>query len=91
MIYTCVSQGPTQRWRIQNEGGIPFELILTRTEEPGIVNTNSLYTFTLVSTDSNHFESTVEIVVTASIIHTVLECTGGTLRDTVTIWMAGHY
>ena len=90
MVYTCVSQGPTQRWRIINKDEIYLELVLTRTEEPGIVDTRSPYTFTLVSTHLYHFESTVAIIVTASINNTVLECTGGTLRDRVTVRIAGH-
>ena len=90
VAYTCVSQGNTQRWRIENEGDtVPTELVYTRVEEPGSISTKSPYVFTLVSTDYSHFESTVAVVITMSLHNTVLECTGATLRDSVKVQIAG--
>ena len=91
VVYTCVSQGSTQRWRIENEGyAMPIELVYRRTEEPGSMSSKSSYRFTLVSTEYSHFESTVAVVIAVSMNNTVLECTGATQRDRVTIQIAGH-
>lgn len=92
VVYTCVSQGNTQRWRIENaDHTMPIEHIYTWTDEPGTVSTKTPYIFTLVSTDYSRFESTIDLVVTVSMNNTVLECTGDTLRDRATIQIAGHY
>ena len=66
---------------------MPLDLVLTNIEEPGYEYTRSPYIFTLISAFSSYFESTVAIVVTASINNTVLECIGGTIRDRVTVYM----
>lgn len=89
LVYTCVSQGSSQRWRIQQNGGLLIDAIFIRGREPGSVIIRNPYTFTLISAMQNHFESTVSVVAAMSIHNTYVECTSVRLQDSITIKIAG--
>ena len=89
LVYTCVSQGSSQRWRIRQNGGLLFDVVFIRGREPGSVVIRNPYTFTLLSTMQNHFESTVSVVAATSIHNTYVECTSVLLQDSITIKIAG--
>ena len=84
-----MSQGTSQRWRLDNDGVVVEHAYIRGQEPAGHVVTRNPYTFTLVSTGQNHFKSTVSVVATMSIHNTVVECTGITSRDSITIRIAG--
>ena len=90
LVYTCVSQGTSQRWRISQHGVLLADTVFRRGENPGRVKTENLYTFTLVSATQNQFESTALVEAAMSIHNTEVECTGIPLRDSVTIKIAGN-
>ena len=90
LVYTCVSIGTSQRWLVQSEGGVQLvELVFTSGQSLGSQRRESHFTFTLVSTSYNHFESTVSFVATSSLHNTMLDCTGLTTPASVTVRIAG--
>ena len=89
LVYTCVSQGSSQRWRIRQNGGLLIDVVFIRGREPGSVVIRNPYTFTLLSTMQNHFESTVSVVAAMSIHNSYVECTSIRLQDSITIKIAG--
>lgn len=90
MIYTCVSQGTSQRWRLDNaKSGVLIEYIYIRGQQPGHTSLRYPYTFALVSAEQNQFKSTVSVIATKSINNTVVECTDTLSRDSTTIGIAG--
>ena len=92
IVCTCVSQSVSQRWRVKNEGVVTWESVFIRGQPAGTVEMRDPYRFTLISSNINHFESTVSVKATSSINNAVLECAAGSLRDTVTIQiLTGHY
>ena len=93
LVYTCVSQGTSQRWRIVNAGGmLSAEQVFGSGHRPGSAYSQNVYNFTLISTVYNHFESMLSAMATASIHNSVAECrgtSGMTLRDEVTLQITG--
>ena len=89
LVYTCVSQGSSQRWRIQQNGGLLIDAIFIRGREPGSMVIRNPYTFTLISAMQIHFESSVSVVAAMSIHNTYVECTSVRLQDSITIKIAG--
>ena len=89
LVLTCTGQGTTQRWRIENEGGVT-EKVFTKSDSRGTLSPMDAYQFTLVSTAYYSFESRLSTVVTNAINNTMVECTDSTLpRDRTTIKLAG--
>ena len=91
VVYTCVTQSTTLRWHVKKEGVVTLESIFSLGQQAGSINVEGPYRFTLISNDNNHIESTVSVVTSSSMHNTVLECGAGSLRDTVTIRIAGYY
>lgn len=75
---------------MENRGGVITEQVFTRVDSQGIPSVRGSYQFILISTDYEHFESTLLTVVTNAINNTMVECTGSFLRDTTTIKIAGQ-
>ncbi len=95
MILTCTSQGTSQRWTISDEdenGVSDIEVIFVTTTSDGqrLVNRifyTMIFEFALMSVASDHFESTVSVVVTEEINNARLrvECHGHFSRDSVVV------
>lgn len=92
MVFICVGQGNIQRWNLRNEDGmIVMQYTFTKGDQLEPVHPHSPFSFIfwLVSSDYNHFESTVSVIATVSLHNHVLECADGSLSDAVTIHIAG--
>lgn len=96
MIYTCRSQGNTQRWRILTPGKqLSGEVFFLRGERLGTTYTISgpggyPYNITLISTQQYNFTSTLSIVATQSLENTNLACIA-TTETRATIKIRGLY
>ena len=90
LVYTCVSQGTSQRWRIKQNGELLADIVFIRGREPGSVIIRNPYTLTLLSTVQNRIESTVSVIATMTIHNAEVECTGIPLRDSITIKIASR-
>ena len=88
LVYTCVSQGTSQRWIIENEDRSRIDQVYASGDELGVIVQND-YTFTLKLASHNQFKSMVSVTATISIHNTVLECTGHSSRASATIQIAG--
>lgn len=88
MVLTCTGQGTTQRWHVENEA-VVFDKLFVSGEESGMQVVKNLYNFTLISSISNNFESTLSLIATIKENNTNVECADHFSRDTVTIKIAG--
>ena len=99
LVYTCVSQGTSQIWRIISNDESPAnapQYIYSRTDGLGargqITDRNqNLYTFVLNSTDYDNFVSTISSVATASMHNIELMCIGHLSRPSVVLRIAGWF
>ena len=89
LILTCTGEGDSLRWNVQNKNSDSTEELFIRGQHLGLRRTWNSFTFTLISTDYNHFESTLSTVVTNAVNNTEVECSTSSSRDTVTIRVAG--
>lgn len=90
LVYTCVSQGTSQRWRISQHDVLLADTVFRSGEDKGRIKMKDSYTFTLISATQNQLESTVSVVAAMSIHNTEVECTGIPLRNSTTIKIAGN-
>ena len=88
MVYTCVSQGPSQRWRIENEEGSRVDHLYTSGDTLGVI-VQGVFTFTLYSASLSDFISAVSVTASVSLHNTRLECTGHSSRASKAIYIAG--
>ena len=88
MVYTCVSQGTSQRWRIENEDGSRVDQLYTSGDTLGVI-IHGAYTFTLYSASLSDFISAVSVTAIMSLHNTRLQCTGHSSRASKTIHIAG--
>ena len=94
VVYTCVSQGSSQRWRLENDyRSILIEKTYARGQQPGRPDVRPPFTFTLVSSGQGQLKSTVSVLATTLIHNTVVECIDTSSRHSITIGIAGlvHY
>ena len=90
VVYTCVSQGTSQRWRLDNaDSSTLIENAFVRGQPPGRTVEQHPFTFTLVSSGQDELKSTVSVLATTSIHNTVVECTGRSSRQSIIIRIAG--
>ena len=90
LVYTCVSIGTSQRWQVQLRSGTSLQNIFFSGDSIGSVQLQGdSFTFRLISTSYNHFESTMTVMASASLDNAIMECTGLTAPDTLTIHIAG--
>ena len=90
MVYTCVSQSNSQRWRLNNaDSSILIEKTYVRGQQPGRPDVRHPFTFTLVSSGQGQLKSTVMVLATTSIHNTVVECIDTSSRHSITIGIAG--
>ena len=90
VVYTCVSQGTSQRWRIYSaDGAVLVERVYALGQELGQAVMRNQYTLTLISAWQNYFKSTVSVVATTSINNTMVECTGFSSRESIAVKIAG--
>ena len=89
MILTCTDQGTSQRWDVRKHDGDSTEEVFVRGNQLGTKYTWNSFTFTLISTDFNSFESTLSTVVTNAVNNTEVVCTGLSSSDTTIIRIAG--
>ena len=85
MILTCTGQGTYQRWTVQNN----YDVIFTVTHQPGTQHIFEIYIFTLISSASHHFVSTLSTVATSVSTDVEVECGDVSSIDTVTIRIEG--
>ena len=91
LILTCIDEGTSQRWNVRKENGDSTEVtFLVRSSQVGTRHTWNLFTWTVISTNYNHFESTLSMVVTNVVNNTVVECSGEMSLATATIRIAGQ-
>ena len=91
MVYTCVSQGTSQRWHLENaDSGILIENTFIRGQPPGHTVVRSPFTFILVSSEQSQLKSTMSVLATTSIHNTVVECTGISSRESIIIQISGN-
>ena len=91
LILTCIDEGTSQRWNVRNEDGDSTEVtFLVGSSQVGTRHTWNLFTWTVISTDHNYFESTLSTVVTNVVNNTVVECSGQMSPATATIRIAGQ-
>lgn len=93
LVYVCVSQGTSQRWRWLIVGSQIKEHIYSRTAAVGtqeqlIDENQNVYNLMLNSTDYNAFTSTISAIATLSMHNIRLECTGQ-FPTSVVIQIAG--
>ena len=92
LILTCTGVGDSLRWNVENENSGSTEELIIRTHQLGLIRTWNSFTFTLISTDYYHFESTLSTVVINAVNNTDVECSiSESTRNTVTIRIAGNY
>ena len=90
MVYTCTSEGTSQRWRLSTSNrGVLADHTYVQGQQPGRVDVKHPCTFVLVSAEQGQLKSTVSVVATTSIHNTVVECIGITSRASTTIGIAG--
>jgi hypothetical protein len=93
LILTCTGQGPIQRWIITDEDGADIEISFSSTSDeqrPVVRSFNTMsFEFALMSVASDHFESTVSVVVTEEINNTKVECTGRSSRVSIVLKIKG--
>ena len=91
VVYTCMSQGTTQRWRLDNaDSSTLIENTFLRRQPPGHTVVRLPFTFTLVSSGQSQLKSTMSVLATTSIHNTVVECTGTSSRKSIIIQISGH-
>ena len=90
VVYTCVTQGTSQRWRLDNDdSSILIEKTYVRGQQPGHPDVRHPFTFTLVSSGQGQLKSTVTVLATTSIHNTVVECIDTSSRHSIAIGIAG--
>ena len=90
VVYTCVSQGTTQRWRLDNtDSSTLIENTFLRRQPPGHTVVRLPFTFTLISSGQGQLKSTVSVLATTLIHNTVVECIDTSSRHSITIGIAG--
>ena len=90
VVYTCMSQGSSQRWRLENDyRSILIEKTYARGQQPGRPDVRPPFTFTLVSSGQGQLKSTVSVLATTLIHNTVVECIDTSSRHSITIGIAG--
>lgn len=63
LVYTCVSQGTSQRWRLTNtDSDTLVETTYVQGQQPGRTVVRHQFTFMLVSSGQTHLTSTVSVV-----------------------------
>ena len=89
VVYTCVSQGISQRWRLDNADS---SILIEKTYVRGHIATTrtsrseaSIYFYS----GQDQLKSTVSALATASIHNTVVECIDITSQHSITIGIAG--
>ena len=93
MVYTCLSQGTSQRWRLDNADSSVdnnIEHTFVRGQPPGRTVVQPPFTFTLVSSGQGQLKSTMSVLATASIHNTEVECTDISSRQSIIIQISGH-
>ena len=92
MVYTCLSQDTSQRWRLDNADSSVDNIIehtFVRGQSPGRTVVQPPFTFTLVSSGRDQLKSTVSVLATTLIHNTVVECIDTSSRHSITIGIAG--
>ena len=84
MILTCTGQGTYLRWTVQRH-----DVLFTASHQPGTQWTFETYNFTLISTTTHNFVSTLSTVATSVSTDVDVECADVLSIDTVTIRIEG--
>ena len=88
LVYTCISQGTSQRWHIENEDGTRVDQLYTNGDTLDVTH-HGFYTFNLYSASPSDFISSVSVTASLSLHKTILQCTGHSSRASKTICIAG--
>ena len=87
LVLTCTGQGTSQRWSITGDAA-RIDIVFVKSDELGTLEHQG-YNFTLISTVYDNFISILSTAVTIAIKNTIIECTGHSSRDSVTVLLAG--